>query len=206
MYRFLVVLVLLLVPAAGFAQVAEQEVVGEVGFYHQTSIRDGEVSPRASLDGYHAVAGPMGGWGFIWAEKQYLSVLGGIYLEVLEIDGATLSIGAGGGAALYPDESGNYGLEGRYAVTAELAGEKFAAELYYENGESKESWHQASLDLSLSSVFSAGVFAQTGEGIGPRVTAELVSLPVRVWVAPMFNSGSRRGILLGGEITFESKR
>lgn len=208
MCRMVLLLTVALTAQTCFAPLAaqEREVVGELGLYHQTFIEDGEMTPRFFLEGSHLVAGPMGVWGFGDFEKEYVSAVAGLYLDLIDTDKFGFSIGVGGGSAFYPGETGEWGLEGRYAAFAETSSGPVTLSAYYENGESEEVWYQGLLEIRASNLISVGAIAQKDDGVGPKFAVHVPTLRTNIWVAPMFSEGGGQRVLLGAELVIDALR
>lgn len=208
MFRTALLLMAALSAQTCFAPLAaqEREVVGEMGFYSQTLIDEDGVSPRFFLEGSNTLGGSLGVWGFGYGERDYISVVAGLYLDVFETENASLSIGMGGGSAFYPDETGEWGLESRYASFSEASVGRVSLSAYYENGRSGESWYQGLAEVRASEVLSIGVLTQKDDGTGPKLTIHIQSAPATIWVAPMFSREGGQRVLIGADLVLEALR
>lgn len=206
MQRFCFVLMLLVAssPNLGVAQESKptEKTVAEIGFYSQvfmtkTNNQTATISHNL-VKGYTYTSERSGIWGFAYAEKWYLSSTAGLYYDFTNF----LSVGLAGGAETILLDDGLHHVYGRGAVTVLVGSDKLFVETYYENGASKEGWYEVDVMWRPSNRFGAGVLAQKGVGVGPRLLIQPFShVPFEVFMAPyMYDQDIKKSnMLFGGQ-------
>ncbi len=179
-------IVLLVVLVLGTRTAEAQE--GDIGLYHQAAIDDnGKVSHRFFSEGYYlGEEEKYGIWGFGYGEQQYGSAVVGPLMSFTLGRQMFVMAGVALGAETYPEEDGKYNLYPRVAAFVEISIGRFYGLGYYEGWKRSEGWLRVQLDWQVTESWAAGLFHQTGDGVGPRVIYSIPSTPINIWVSKMF--------------------
>jgi hypothetical protein len=219
--KLFIAVLLAIMPLKAYAQ--DSSVVSSAGIFTQFSIQKDEdgrkvATPRIFFDGFQSYTEKCGGWMFGYGEKKYLELVGGGYCSLFG-GFAEASLGAGW-ETFFTESSSGTAIFGRVAANLRLGGEKLFAEVYYERGNSQsEDWFQGELGTLRLKNFDLGLYAQKGDGFGPRLRTSVPlwsddagrSTELRLWAAPMYDFDLAKlrkpqGLLLGGEVVVSLKK
>lgn len=176
--------------------------VSEIGLYYQRATRRG-IEPMYYIQGWTYITEKSGAWGFAYHEKDYASASLGLYYDFTP----WFELGVAPGSEIIKGDD-SWATLWRLAGMIWVGRETLFLDVYYENGQSGEEWHQINA-MWRGRRAGIGIFSQTGSGTGPRaLIVPLKRFPLEVWVAPrMYDHGAKRwNTLLGAQLVFQKHR
>jgi hypothetical protein len=180
----------------------------EIGIYHQTLFaeRDHRRSIESGdyIQAFVYAAKSAGGWGFAYREAGYLSATVGPFYDITD----WLEAGLAFGAEAVKTGRTSPAVFGRIAGILWIGNDNASVTVYYENGASKEPWHQFDATWHPAEWWGIGILSQSNAGTGPRISVRTPRLPIEIWVAPMLYElpSHRFNLMLGAQYVKSWKR